>query len=189
MRHVVPSRTGFRSRLVSGAVRVLGMTGCLLVGTGCGANSVSQNLSIDGLAFTQDRSISIMVPEPQELVSVPLIVEWDAVMTNRIAGFTVLIDRSPQPPGKSIDYFALDNQANIYVVPAEPSTDRDVELAAEREVEGSFRFEIPAIEKRAGVALAVQDDHEVVIIPIDLAGNRIGEGFAAAEFTVYREES
>jgi hypothetical protein len=170
----VPSRCGFFSRLVVVATGLGLICGGL---SGCGSGSASNTLSIDGLAFKQDRSITIVVPEPQELVSVPLIVEWEAVMTNRIAGFTVLIDRSPQPPGKSIDSFAIDDQANIYVVPAEPTAD------------GTFRFEIPAIEKRAGVASAVQDDHEVVIIPIDLAGNRIGEGFAATEFTVFREDA
>ncbi len=147
-------------------VTVCVCTVALLVG-GCASGGL---LNADGLAFRQDNSIVIIVPGERELVSEPLSVEWTMEpTTDQVAGFMLFVDRGPQPPGKTIEYFKQDNRSNIYLAETSP-------------------FEIPAIERREAVAKKVRDQHHLTIIAIDVAGRRIGETAAYVDFDVFEEE-
>jgi hypothetical protein len=135
--------------------------------SGCGSNG---SLSADGLAFRQNDSIKIAVPAERELVSEPLTVEWTMdPKPAGVAGFMLFVDRGPQPPGKSIDHFKEDNRLNIYSSAESP-------------------FEIPAIERREGVAKKVRDHHLLTVIALDADGRRIGETAAIVDFVVFEEE-
>jgi uncharacterized protein (DUF58 family) len=126
-----------------------------------------------GLAFRASDDLQITGPVDGDVVSAPLDVTW--TMEPRpaeVKGFAVYVDRNPQPPGKSIEYFRDDNRARIYVT----------------ESSDQLSLQIPAIEPRRGVASSVKNDHEIVVVPLDGDGRRIGEHVDRVGFEVFVEE-
>jgi hypothetical protein len=152
------------------SLAILSLGGAVLGGVALGGCASGGPFDPHGLAFRRDDSIKIAVPEDRELVSEPLSVEWkQEPMTQQVAGYLLFVDRGPQPPGKTIEHFAEDNRAKIYSAVKSP-------------------FQIPVIERRDGVAKKVRDQHELIIVPVDLAGRRIGETSAVVHFTVFVDQ-
>jgi hypothetical protein len=144
-------------------------TAVLLVGISMGATGCT-----GGLAFRENKALTITVPAENELVSEPLIVEWTMdPKPADLGGFAVFLDRFPMPPGKSIESFKLDNRLNIF------TTDSP----------DGMTVQIDALEGRSGVAKALRDRHELTVVPLDRLGKRIGEHAKRVEFDVFREDS
>jgi hypothetical protein len=132
----------------------------LVVPTGCAKD----------LAFRRTSGFEITAPASRELVSEPLLVEWNAdALGPAVKGFALFVDRAPQPPGKTIEHFALDKRSNIYLAAASP-------------------VEVPNFERRLGVAKGERDRHWVTVVALDAKGRRIGESYARVEFTVFEDQ-
>jgi hypothetical protein len=124
-----------------------------------------------GLAFRANDDLQITSPVENDVVSVPVDVAWTMEpRPSNVAGFAVYVDRNPQPPGKTIEYFRDDNRSRIYLT-KEPTV------------------QITAIEPRNGVARRIENDHELVVVALDSDGRRIGETVARVKFEVFVEES
>jgi hypothetical protein len=156
-------------RIVTARTCRLFFTAVLLVGISMGATGCT-----GGLAFRENKALTITVPAENELVSEPLIVEWTMdPKPADLGGFAVFLDRFPMPPGKSIESFKLDNRLNIF------TTDSP----------DGMTVQIDALEGRSGVAKALRDRHELTVVPLDRLGKRIGEHAKRVEFDVFREDS
>lgn len=125
----------------------------------------------DGLAFRQDKSLKITAPLQSELVSEPVVVTWRiAPRPAKVKSFLVFVDRAPQPPGKTIDHFKVDNRSNIYA-----SSGNSVEIRA-------FESASTGPKNR-------RNRHRILVISLNAAGQRIGESSAHVEIDVFREEA
>ena len=125
----------------------------------------------DGLSFRNNRALQITAPLDGELVSEPLLVEWSMKpRPSSVKGYLVFVDRAPQPPGKTIEHFKIDNRSNIY-----DATESSVE--------------IPALEQKTDGPSSRRNQHRIVVIPLDGQGRRIGENSAHVEIDVFREEA
>ena len=125
----------------------------------------------DGLAFRQDKSLKITAPLNSELVSEPVVVTWQfAPRRSKVKSFLIFVDRAPQPPGQTIDHFKVDNRSNIYA-------------------SSGTSVEIPAFEAASTGPKNRRNRHRILVISLDSAGRRIGEGSAHVEIDVFREEA
>lgn len=128
-----------------------------------------------GLGFRIDDRVDIVAPAEREDVTLPVTVRWEA---DDVEGtFGVFVDRSPQPPGKSLSWFSDDE------CDAQPGCP-DATYLAQRDIftttEQSFTVERVAEttdDKRCHM-------HEVTIVLLDAEGRRKGESAWSVEFRV-----
>src|SRR5919108_2969524 len=63
--------------------------------------------AVEGLAFRSDDRVDVVAPDDLTEVTLPFTVQWTA---RDVRGrFGVFVDRTPQPPGKTLDWFARDD--------------------------------------------------------------------------------
>lgn len=166
-------------RLGLGRVTAVWMLAALLVG-GCDMSRLSP---------FQDKRIRIVEPENRSSVSLPVTLRWEVdefTITGRDdqstadAGyFAVFVDRPPIPPGRTLEWFAM--QDDSCGVSACGSVD-NLEDIYTTEKTSLKLTRLPALFERNAL-----ERHEVVIILLDGAGARIGESAFYVRFTFDRE--
>lgn len=144
---------------------------------------------VSNLAFVQDDRVRIVEPRDRSAVTLPVTLRWQVngfVVTGRSgeavpnAGyFAVFVDRPPIPPGRSLEWYArqedscgsgacgtVDNLHNVYTT-------------------GKTTLRL-----RQVLAVPASGDlerHEVVIVLMDGTGHRIGESAFDVEFNLERK--
>lgn len=121
------------------------------------------------LLFRNDHRVTIESPANFATVTLPVTIRWQARdFTPPSSGrFLVFVDRSPQPPGDSINDFPASDRAGIYTVDG-----------------NEIRLSVFARDPQAPPA--EQDHHEVTVILVGPDGRRIGETAGFVEFDVRR---
>lgn len=146
-----------------------------LVANGCAAT---------GIAFRQDDRLRFVSPDDRAEVTLPVRIEWSVEDFDvpSDGGFAVFVDRAPQPPGKTLEWLARDDDA---CRPADGCP--DAEWFAQRDVfpttETSFTIErLPARSDDR------REFHEITVVLVDDDGRRIGETGWTLELQVARDE-
>ncbi|MHB8466211.1 MAG: hypothetical protein ACYDH6_03160 [Acidimicrobiales bacterium] len=144
-----------------------------------------------GLAFVQQRQLLITTPAMEAAVDLPVTVTWTSARfavtgptatTHRGAGyFEVLVDVTPQPPGRGLGWFAHGDHTcrpaagcpgPAYLAP------RGVYLTTAKQ------YTITSLPLPNGASEA--QFHTVTVVTIDGRGRRIGEGYAVIRFEVHQ---
>jgi hypothetical protein len=120
----------------------------------------------EGKLFRNDHRITIDSPQKYSTVEQPLTVRWHAkeFEAPEDGHFLLFVDRDPQPPGRTIEYFHR-NRLDIY------RTD-------------STRFRIEAFTPHPGATGLDRNRHDVTVILVDSSGRRIGETAGFTQFIV-----
>lgn len=161
----------------------LALLAAIAVGGGC---------SGQGFAFLEDERVSIVSPGDREEVEGPVTVRWRVDDELRAdlqdpnagaAGFAVLLDQHPQPPGETIAWFARDDEGCVAV-----SGCPTLDYLAERRV---FTTRGNSITFNAIGAAPTGNErhHEVTIFLIDARGKRLSETTWSVEFRTPKEKS
>lgn len=144
-------------------------------------------------AFTIDDSVTIVVPERRQTVSLPATIRWDDVTPpedGRVAPgdttaeyYGVFVDRTPLRPGQALSALVPDDEgcAERPGCP-DPTTlrDRGVLLTARPQVTLDFLADLrPSGRPNAG------DPHEVIVVRMR-GDERVGEAAFAVDFFVRR---
>ncbi len=157
----------------------------LAILSGCG-------YGVSAMNFFNDHRVRVVAPEDgTEITRLPVEVRWevrgfeitgrDGQRRNGAGYFAVFVDRSPIPPGTSLEWFArqdgscgqdacgkVENLAYVYTT-EEPSVTLE---------------QLPAIQEKSGI-----EKHEVIIVLLDGTGRRIGESAFSVRFKFAREAS
>ncbi|MEX2555950.1 MAG: hypothetical protein WEB06_09980 [Actinomycetota bacterium] len=137
---------------------------------------------VRGIDLVQDTRLRITAPADRSTVTLPIEVRWtvrDIPPGQR--RFLVIVDGSPQPPGKGLDWFARNDDVcratrgcpdTRYLENNHIFLTRDTSLT------------IPALAPRADEPAARRHRHDVTVVLVDAQGLRVGEAAAFVEFTV-----
>ncbi|MGI8608470.1 MAG: hypothetical protein ACR2MY_04465 [Candidatus Dormibacteria bacterium] len=120
------------------------------------------------LLFRQDHRLAIQSPHDRSTVRAPLNIHWSArdFASPADGHFAVFLDRDPQPPGESLEYFPkADRSQGIFVVAA-------------------TSLRIDTFQRDFSLPKSDQNLHDVTVILLDRNGRRIGESAAFAQFRV-----
>jgi hypothetical protein len=145
----------------------------LVVLAGC------SQFGVDGLGLRADRSLSITAPANRSRVTTPLHVEWTDTAPKPGGSYLVLIDRSPMPPGETVQWFAK-GDADCATTPTCPDelylARRGVTVATNTSVDIAI---VPPLKgSRKGTF------HELTIVRLDADGRRDGETADTTQFKV-----
>jgi hypothetical protein len=158
--------------VMNAAVRIGLLAMGLLSTAGCGRE----------LDFARDDRVSIVRPEENATVALPLELSWTA--KDFSGRFAVFVDRSPMRPGQDVRSLVPREDE---VCRANPACPDESWLSAR----GVYLTTSPSLvvrsvaDKRSSNRQA--DRHEVTIVLIDEQGRRQGEGAFIREFRVARE--
>ena len=155
---------------------------------------VISGCNVEGLAFRQDKRLTIIGPGERTEVDLPVTVRWE-VKDFEITGadgsartdsgrFAVFVDRAPVGPGAPISDIARNDQqcARRQGCPDEAYFNEHRVYFTE---ETSFTIHTLR-DTRPEERPEVRDRHEVVVILLDGRNVRIGEAAASTEFFVRR---
>jgi hypothetical protein len=161
--------------------------------TGIGLVLALSGCAINGLSFRIDDRLQILRPADREAVSLPLTIEWD-ISDFEVTGpdgsddphrgyFGVFVDRAPQPPNETVEWFAKDDES---CRPADGCPDE--QYLADRGVHTTTdtEFVIETLPPPPTDQADRRELHEVTIVLLDGSGRRIGESAFTAEFEVQR---
>lgn len=152
--------------------------------------------SFTGLSLVVDDRLTFVTPADREAVELPVTIEWEiedftiardtAVDSARgHAGyFGVFIDRTPQPPGEDLLWFAEDDE-DCQRDPDCPDEDYFSVRGIHTTTETSFtitRLPRPIDDRR-------RELHEVTVVLLGPDGRRIGESAWTIEFEVVRSDA
>ena len=150
--------------------------------------------ALRGLSFRIDDRVQILSPEDREAVTLPVTIDWEST-DFEVTGpdgteqpdsgyFGVFIDRAPQPPGETVEWFAKDD---LSCRPADDCPDR--QYLADRGVHTTQKteFVVKTFPPPPSNQVARREFHEVTIVLLDGSGRRIGESAFTAQFEVQRE--
>ena len=143
---------------------------------------VANGCAVTGIAFRQDDRLSFESPGDRDEVTLPVTVTWSVEDFDVPAdgGFAVFVDRSPQPPGKTLEWLARNDdscRADDGCPDAEWFAQRDVFPTTETS------FTIDRLPARTDDR---REFHEVTVVLVDGDGRRIGETGWTLEFQVER---
>jgi hypothetical protein len=138
--------------------------------------------SLSGLAFRQDDRLAIENLEDRSTIEIPYVLEFSfagELGTGGIAGFGILIDWSPPPPGDTLASLLDEDPACVgpsgcpegYLARNRIIVTTDTEFVVDNVPVGSDR------EERRGY-------HELTIVLVDAEGRRVGETAAFVRFRV-----
>ena len=157
---------------------------------------LSSGCVAQGLAFRVDERVTIDAPKARSEVSLPVTVRWSVkdfqVVAPGVGGtasedagyFGVFVDRTPQPPGKTLAWVARKDRS------CRPSDGcPDAEYLAARNIystsDTSITFEqLPRPSDRDK-----KERHNVTIVLLDAQGRRIGESAFYVDFIVTRKDT
>lgn len=135
--------------------------------------------SVNGLNLRQDDRVSIVAPEDRSDVDLPVTVRWTA--RDFDGTYAVFVDRSPVPPGRTLDWLARNDDVCRQTKGCPDTTwfaDRNVLRTTSNSVTID-RLPDTARDNR-------RDRHEVTVVLLDQKGRRIGESAFRVEFQVRR---
>lgn len=143
----------------------------------------SVSCSTDGLAFREDTRIDIVDPGDRDKVTLPVMVRWTARDVD--GSFAVLVDRTPQPPGEPVTWFAR-NDDTCDRTPGCP----DPTYLADRDVftTDNTTFTVESLPDTVTGGRR-REFHEVTVVLLDGDGRRVGESAWSIEFQVERGDA
>lgn len=153
---------------------------------------VSSGCMPDGYVFRVDDSVSIVAPKDREQVGMPVTFRWKvaddlardlADPSAGAAGFAVLLDQHPQPPGETLAWFARGDDACTAA-----SSCPDLAYLAERRVFTTRAMSI-TFESVPANSNGPEHLHEVTIFLIDNRGTRLSESTWSVEFRTREEDA
>ena len=147
----------------------------LMATAGCG---------VSNLMFRQNDSLRFLSPDDRAEVTLPLTVRWaveDFEVGPGAGSFAVFVDRAPQPPGKSLDWLAR-NDESCRASAGCP----DEEWFAQRDVYPTTDTEL-TIEQLPSRSDDRRELHEVTVVLLDEDGRRVSETGWTLEFQVVRD--
>lgn len=132
---------------------------------------------VAGMSFVQDKRVRVVEPEDRSHVSLPVTLKWD-VFDFEVTGkdgqsspdagyFAVFVDRPPIPPGKTLEWYAKEDDS------CGDSACGTVENIAH--VYTTKKTSITLKQLPADDRDRTEEKHEAVIILLDGKGARIGE--------------
>lgn len=143
--------------------------------------ALTPGCGIHGLSFVQDRRIDIVSPPDRATLALPIEVRWTARDFN--GTYAVFIDRSPQPPGKPVQWLVR-NEQGCRVQDGCP----DEAFLAERDIHTTSATTF-TVQRIRDVANAHSNPlHEVTVVLLDSKGDRIGESAFRVQFRVKRKK-
>ena len=155
---------------------------------GCRAVAVTVLISGAGGCASQplwrtDRHVSIVTPQPLQLVSAPMTLSWrthDLPSSSR--EFAVFIDRQPIRPGQSLRAIASHDQSCLHT----PGCPNAAYLRARNVfLTGATSVSIPYFADVSGIAARDRPSvHQATVILIDASGHRVGEYVYTVQFRV-----
>ena len=117
--------------------------------------------------FRQSDRIVVTSPQTYSTIGEPVTITWSTQDFSAPAdgSFAVFVDRDPLGPGENIDQYSAQQRTGIYVVDATV-------------------LKLGVLGTLTGVDPAEANHHDVTIVLLDRAGNRIGEYAGFTEFTI-----
>lgn len=137
---------------------------------------------VQGLAFKQDDRVQFSSPGDRAEVDAPVTFRWSARDLPAGTTFAVFVDRSPQPPGKTIRWLFRDDDS-CKDVPGCP----DAEFLAIRDIYVTKKPSITIERLRERSDGRRRQLHEVTVVLLDENGRRIGESAFTREVQVLVE--
>ena len=155
--------------------------------------ALAPGCAVDGLAFRVDDRLDVVSPRDREVVSLPVRIEWE-ITDFEVTGptpssepesgfFGVFVDRAPQPPGQTIEWFAKDDPA---CRPADDCPNKEYFAARGVYTTSKTRFVLRTLPPPPSDQAKRRELHEVTIVLLDGTGRRIGESAFTSEFEVKR---
>lgn len=163
------------------------------IGAGAVVAALLPGCALNGLAFRVDERLEFSSPQDRELVALPVTIEWD-ISDFEVTGpdggedpesgfFGVFIDRAPQPPGETIDWFARDDRT---CRKADGCPDRGYFAARGVYTTTKTRFVVTTLPPPPSDQAERREFHEATIVLLDGSGRRIGESAFTSQFEVKR---
>ncbi|MGH9185496.1 MAG: hypothetical protein ACRD0U_06755 [Acidimicrobiales bacterium] len=142
----------------------------------------SSSCGVQGLSFREDNRVDIVAPGDRDEVTLPLTVRW--TVEDFDGTFEVLVDRSPQPPGEALAWFARNDD-----ICERTEGCPDKQYLADRDVftTNTPEFTVDRLPDTVRDGRR-REFHEVTVVLLDEGGRRIGESAWSVEFQVDREE-
>jgi hypothetical protein len=143
--------------------------------------------AIHGLAFRQDKRVSIVAPKSLSVVTTPFTLKWTVHGFTYGPGtlhggnnyFAVFIDREPMPPGASVHVLGDDACKRSPQCPDETWLEQhDVFLTAIPELTITSLPHLLPLNTRKGT----KEGHEIDVVMMDGKDRRIGESAWYVEF-------
>lgn len=149
--------------------------------------------STHGLSLMVDDRLTFDAPEDGQALALPVTIEWriehfevtrtpDPAEERGARGyFAVIVDRSPQPPGEPVTWFARDDET-CRRDPSCPDATYLATRGVHTTADMSFTIDVlprPADENR-------REMHEVTVVLLDPDGARIGESAWRVRFEIDR---
>ena len=136
--------------------------------------------SVHGLDFVQDRRVDIVTPGDRAKVALPTTIRWTAKDFDGTYG--VFVDRAPQPPGETFDWFARRYQT------CKPASGcPDPAWFTDRWI---FRTSKMSFVLRSVPELTGEEKHQfhdVTIVLLDRQGRRVGESAFGLQIEVPKD--
>jgi hypothetical protein len=139
-----------------------------------------------GLSFELDQRVDIEAPRSHADVHLPVTVRWtveDFAVGEGAGSFGVLVDRTPPPPGKGLDWLFRDDDS------CGPDRCPDPGYRAQRGVYQTAATELVLQDITTQADRGDRDQHEVTIVLLDRDGHRVGEGSWSQQITLVRSGS
>jgi len=146
---------------------------------------LASSCSATGIAFRQDKRLTFVQPDDREKVSLPITIEWEVrdFAVGRGAGsFAVFVDRSPQPPRKTLEWLARNDDA-CQVADDCPDESWFAERGVYRTTDTEF-----TIEQLPVLVEGRRDMHEITVVLLDERGRRVAETAFTRRFEVERSQ-
>lgn len=143
------------TRVRTALVFIVGVA-LLLISSGCG-----------NLLFRQTHRITVLTPNNYSTIREPVVVSWKVrdFLVGQDGTQVVFVDRSPMPPGRTIEHFERLDREGIF------QTDNS-----------SIRFDV--LSPVMSNASSERNHHEITIVLLDRAGRRIGEEAGFVQFNI-----
>jgi len=143
---------------------------------------LSSGCAVRGIAFRQDDRLTFTSPGDRDEVTLPVTVTWEVEGFDvpDDGSYAVFVDRSPQPPGKTLEWLARNDdtcRADDGCPNAAWFAERDVFTTTETE---------HTIERLPARTDDRREMHEVTVVLLDAEGRRIGETGWTLELQVER---
>ena len=145
---------------------------------------LSSGCAVRGIAFREDDRLSFVSPGDRDEVTLPVTITWEVEDFDvpEDGSFAVFVDRAPQPPGKTLEWLARNDETcrSDDGCPGE-------EWFAQRDV-----FPTTDTQHTIDRLPARSDDrremHEITVVLLDADGRRVGETGWTLELQVEREQ-
>jgi hypothetical protein len=143
---------------------------------------LTNGCAVRGIAFRQDDRLSFVTPGDRAEVTLPFTVAWkvDDFDVPRDGSYAVFVDRAPQPPGKTLEWLARDDDS-CRTADGCP----DATWFNERDVFPTTKTEL-TIDRLPARTDDRREVHEVTVVLLDRDGRRVGETGWTLEVQVAR---